>query len=78
MEQHNDILRKLETIEAALIGNPLSKDGGLVKEVKDLKREVAELKEFKDKSKWTASLLVGVAGICGWCADKLLDIFTKH
>jgi hypothetical protein len=78
MEQYQDIFRKLEIIEAALIGNPISKDGGLVGEVKDLKKEVAELKSFKDRSKWTATLLIGFAGMLGWLSDKLLDFFTKH
>jgi len=78
MQHTDEVLRKLDVIEAALIGNPLSKDGGLVGEVKELKHEVAELKQFKDKSKWTASLLIGFAGVCGFVADKIIDIFTKH
>ena len=78
MQHTDEVLRELEAIKTALIGNPLSKDGGLVGEVKGLKREVAELKEFKDKSKWTASLLIGFAGVCGFVADKLIELFTKH
>jgi len=78
MQHTDEVLRKLDIIEAALIGNPLSQDGGLVGEVKELKKEVTELKQFKDKSKWTASILIGFAGVCGWCADKIIDIFTKH
>jgi hypothetical protein len=78
MQHTDEVLRKLDVIEAALIGNPLSKDGGLVGEVKELKHEVAELKQFKDKSKWTASLLIGFAGVCGFVADKLIDLFKTH
>lgn len=78
MQHTDEVLRKLDVIEAALIGNPISKDGGLVGEVKDLKKEVAELKQFKDQSKWTATLLIGFAGMIGWLSDKIIDLFTKH
>lgn len=79
MEQHHtDIIRRLDEIQAALVGNPIAKDGGLVGEVKDLKKEVAELKQFKDRSKWTATLLIGFAGMLGWLSDKIIDLFTKH
>jgi hypothetical protein len=79
MEQHHtDIIRRLDEIQAALVGNPIAKDGGLVKKVETLHEDVHELKRFKDRSKWTASVLIGFAGVCGWCADKIIDIFTKH
>ena len=78
MEQHQDIIRRLDEIQAALVGNAIAKDGGLVGKVDTLHDDVNELKRFKDRSKWTASLLIGFAGVCGWCAEKIIDLFTKH
>ncbi len=76
--QYNDLKTRVDEIHAALIGNPIAKDGGLVRKVDNLHNEVAELKQFKDRSKWTATLLIGFAGVCGWCAEKIIDLFTKH
>ena len=76
--QYHELKTRVDEIHAALIGNPISQDGGLVRKVDNLHDEVAELKQFKDRSKWTASILIGFAGILGWVADKLIDLFTKH
>lgn len=76
--QFSELKNRVDEIHAALIGNPISGDGGLVRQMKDCKRDISELKTFKDKSKWTASILIGFAGILGWVADKLIDLFTKH
>lgn len=77
MEQYQDIIRRLDEIQAALVGNPIAKDGGLVKKVDTLHDDVSELKKFKDKSKWTATILIGFAGIMGWIADKIINFFTN-
>ena len=76
--QYNELKTRVDEIHAALIGNPISNDGGLVRKVDNLHDEVAELKQFKDRSKWTATVLIGFAGVLGWCADKILDLFIKH
>lgn len=76
--QYNELKTRIDEIHAALIGNPITNDGGLVRKVDKLEGVVEDLKTFKDRSKWTASILIGVAGICGWCADKILDLFIKH
>ena len=76
--QYHELKTRVDEIHAALIGNPISGDGGLVRQMKECKSEIKELKTFKDKSKWTASILIGFAGILGWVADKLIELFTKH
>ena len=76
--QYQELKTRVDEIHAALIGNPISGDGGLVAQMKECKSEIDELKQFKDRSKWTASLLIGFAGILGWVADKIFDLFTKH
>ena len=76
--QYNELKAGIDEIRTALIGNAISKDGGLVGKVSALDETVQELKSFKDRSKWTASLLIGFAGVLGWLADKIFDLFTKN
>lgn len=76
--QYNELKAGIDEIRTALVGSSISKDGGLVRKVADLDETVHELKSFKDRSKWTATLLIGFAGILGWVADKIFDLFTKH
>ncbi len=59
---------KLSQVVDAILGNPLTKDGGVVNEIKILKTEVALLKsklelqeEFKNKILWTVGIIVAIA-----------------
>ncbi len=59
---------KLSQVVDAILGNPLTKDGGVVNEIKILKTEVALLKsklelqeEFKNKVLWTVGIIVAIA-----------------
>ena len=76
--QFKDLKNRVDDIHAALIGNPITNDGGMVKEMRDIKSQVGDLQKFKDRSKWTASLLIGFAGMLGWVSDKIIDFFSKH
>jgi uncharacterized protein YicC (UPF0701 family) len=59
---------KLSQVVDAILGNPLTKDGGVVNEIKILKTEVALLKsklelqeEFKNRILWTVGIIVAIA-----------------
>lgn len=63
-EKINSIDTKLTQVIDAILGNPLTKQGGFVKEVDDLKTKIAALEkkvekheEFKKKVYWAAAIL---------------------
>ena len=80
MEQHqyDELSAKVDKIYTALLGNDIAQDGGIVKRLQHIEKTCEELTKFKDKSKWTASLLIGGAGILGWLADKLLSLINNN
>ena len=80
MEQHSlkELNEKVDKIYAALMGNDITQDGGIVKRLQHIEKTCEELTKFKDKSKWTASLLIGGAGILGWIADKLFSLINHN
>lgn len=79
MEQHQyeALLRRLDTMHDAIVGNPITKDGGLVKRVADLETCSRNHGKFINRLKWSGGVLVSLAGLFGYLFDKLLHIF-KH
>ena len=66
-EKINSIDTKLTQVIDAILGNPLTKQGGFVKEVDDLKTKIAALEkkvekheEFKKKVYWAAAILAAL------------------
>jgi len=76
--QFQDLKQRVDEIHTALIGSDIAKDGGMVSRLKHVEEKVEQLNEFKDKSKWTATILIGFAGVLGWVAEKIIDLFSKH
>lgn len=67
-EKINNIDTKLTQVVDAILGNPLTKTGGFLSEVDELKKRIAELEaqqqqheEFKKKISWTVGIAVGIA-----------------
>jgi len=63
-EKINSIDTKLTQVIDAILGNPLTKQGGFVKEVDDLKGKIASLEkkvekheDFKKKVYWAAAII---------------------
>lgn len=59
---------KLSQVVDAILGNPLTKEGGVVSEIKTLKIEIEVLKaklesqeDFKNKVLWTVGIVVAIA-----------------
>ena len=79
MEQHQyEALRQdIHEIKSAIMGNELTKDGGLVKRVNDLETCSRNHSRFINRLKWSGGVLVSLAGLLGYLFDKLLHIF-KH
>lgn len=67
-EKMISIDQKLTQVVEAILGNPLTKTGGFVKELDTLKVEIQELKdkvnkqeEFKQRIIWTIGIIVSIA-----------------
>ena len=80
MEQHQyeELRNDIQEIKSALMGNSITKDGGVVQRLTHIEKTCDDLTKFKDKSKWTASLLIGGSGILGWLADKILSLINHN
>lgn len=79
MEQHQyeELRNDIHEIKTALMGNPITKDGGIVNRLQHIEKTCEDLTKFKDKSKWTATILIGFAGVLVWVADKIFNLFTN-
>lgn len=80
MEQHQyeELRQDIIEIKSAIMGNKITKDGGLVKRVSDLEDCSRDHTRFISRLKWSGGVLVSVAGLIGYLFDKFIDIFKSH
>ena len=80
MEQHQyEALRQdIHEIKSAIMGNPITKDGGLVKRVADLENCSRNHSRFINRLKWSGGILVSVASLIGYLFDKFIELFKHH
>lgn len=78
-EKMNSIDNKLTQVIEAIMGNPLTKAGGVVnsielleKKIKGLEEKVEKQEEFKKKLTWTVGLILAAAMIIQY----LLDLYS--
>ena len=79
-EKMTSIDTKLTQVVDAILGNALTKTGGFVKDIDDLKIKMKDLEdklqkqeEFKKRFTWTVGIIVGVAAI----VQYLANIYSK-
>ena len=67
-EKMTSIDTKLSQVVDAILGNPLTKSGGFIKDIEIMKEKIQELEnkvesqeEFKKKITWTSAIVVTVA-----------------
>lgn len=79
-DKMTSIDKKLTQVVDAILGNPLTKSGGFMKELEELRHEVSTLKtrvgrqeDFKKKIIWTMSIL----GVLFAAVEYLLSVYTK-
>ena len=67
-EKMTSIDTKLSQVVDAILGNPLTKSGGFIKDIEIMKEKIQELEnkieaqeEFKKKITWTVAIMVTVA-----------------
>ena len=80
MEQHQYEALRADIIEikSAIMGNPNTKDGGLVKRVSDLETCSRNHGKFIARLKWSGGILVSLASLIGYLFDKFIDLFKHH
>lgn len=66
-------VERLDSIYDKLAGNQLNPIG-IVKEIEDLKTEVAQLKEFRSRIYWTISIMFVIGGIVG----TMITLFLQY
>ena len=78
-EKMNSIDNKLTQVIEAIMGNPLTKAGGVVnsielleKKIKELEEKVSKQEEFKKKLTWTVGFLHAAA----MSSHYLLDLYS--
>jgi hypothetical protein len=79
-EKMTSIDTKLSQVVDAILGNALTKTGGFVKDIDDLKTKMKELEdklqkqeEFKKKFTWTVGIVIAVAAI----VQYLTNLYAK-
>lgn len=80
-EKMTSIDMKLSQVVDAILGNSLTKTGGFVKDIDDLKIKIKELEdklqkqeEFKKKFTWTIGIVLALAAILQYVANILSKI----
>ena len=75
-EKMNSIDTKLTQVVYAILGNSLTKSGGFITDIDQLKKKINELElklekqeEFKKKFSWTIGLLTAGALIIQWITN---------
>ena len=70
--------KKIDDIHNALVGNPLTNDGGLIHRVGKLEECSTKHERFISRLKWSGGILVTLAGLLGYLADKFINVFKTH
>lgn len=80
MEQHQyEALRQdIHEIKSAIIGNEITKDGGIIKRLGMVETKTENHDKFISRLKWSGGILVTIAGLLGYLADKFINVFKTH
>jgi tetrahydromethanopterin S-methyltransferase subunit G len=75
-EKMTSIDSKLTQVVDAILGNALTKTGGFVADITELKERIKELEtkiqkqeEFKKRFTWTVGIIIGVAALVQYIAN---------
>lgn len=80
-EKMSSIDGKLTQVVDAILGNALTKTGGFINDIDDLKLKIKELEvkiqkqeEFKKKITWTIGIILAIAAVLQYVANILSQI----
>jgi hypothetical protein len=72
---HEKLDEMVIEVKDALVGNKLTNDGGIIKRVQEHEASIKELQSYKDKMKWTVSVVGVGASVLGFVIKIILDKF---
>lgn len=78
LHQYEALRQDIHEIKSAIMGNELTKDGGLVGRVNKLEQCSERNSRFISRIKWSGGVLVSLAGLIGYLFDKFIDLFKPH
>ena len=74
--------KKLTQVVDALLGNPLTNQGGFIRKIEELEVEVALLKKaqiqndtFKNRIMWTIGIIIGGSTVVGITLKSLIELY---
>ena len=70
--------KKIDDMHNALVGNPLTNDGGLIAEIKEIKQTAKQNADFIARLKWSGGIIVSISAFFGYLTDKLISLFTNN
>lgn len=80
-EKMISIDQKLTQVVEAILGNPLTKSGGFIEDITNLKSQIKELElkvkkqeEFKQRVMWTIGIIVTIALILQYLTSLYLKV----
>jgi hypothetical protein len=76
-EEMQQMKSRVDQIYYAIIGNEMSKDGGLLKRLSDLEIEVEKLVAFKQRFLWTIGLIAGGSSVLAFLLQMVVSYFIK-
>lgn len=68
---------KVDQIYYAIVGNEMSKDGGMLKRLNDVEDDVQQLLQFKQKFVWTMGLIAAGGSVVGFLLQFLISYLIK-
>lgn len=74
-ETVNEMSATVNKVYEKLAGNELS-PGGLIEEFETVKKEVNNLKEFKNKVIWSGSILLAIGGLIGYLITLFFNFLS--
>lgn len=79
MEQHQyEALRQdIHDIKSAIMGNEITQDGGIIKRLGMVETKAENHDKFISRLKWSGGILVTIAGVVGYMAEKFTALFHQ-
>jgi archaellum component FlaC len=75
-EKMTSIDTKLTQVVDAILGNALTKTGGFIADLTELKAKIKDLEEFKKKFTWTVGIILGIGVLLQYLSTLYRNITT--
>ena len=70
---------QVDKVFYALVGNDLSRDGGIFKRLEQAEVKLEQLEQFRNRFLWTATIFISIGGIVGSVVTIFINYYlSKH